>query len=103
MKLWFVKSATADNYILAETDDGLFADSCAPDGCFAGISLCNVDEMGNEISGEVIAERIAKAIDPDLSDADLSWMGEPILESFEAWEADQANYEPFTQDEAFPI
>lgn len=39
MKLYYVESGTADNYIMSVSEDGVCCDNCAPDGMFAGISL----------------------------------------------------------------
>lgn len=103
MKLYFVKSGTADNYIMSVSEDGVCCDNCAPDGKFAGVSLYGRNEFGEKIPGELIALTIREALeqnDCDLSDFDL---GDPCYESMEAWEAEQAACEYFNRDEAFLI
>lgn len=98
MKLYFVKSATADNYILAETDCGILCDNCSPDGCFAGISISTIDT-----DPEDIISAIREAIDPEIDETDLDYMGEAIYGSIDEFIADQEHFESFDQDELFLI
>ena len=81
-ELYFCESATADNYILLITEKGLYASNCAPDGCFAGVSL-HLEE-GETAEGKAAA--ILAAMDePEgiLSDMatemdDGGWMGDAL-------------------------
>lgn len=98
MKLYFVESATADNYILAETRRGILCDRFGPDGCFAGIDLCTCDT-----DPETIVSAIREAIDPDIDEYDLDCMGEPILDSIDDFMAEQERLEYFQQDELYFI
>lgn len=103
MKLYYVISGTADNYILAEMSDGLRWSNCAPDGKFADVSLHNYGADGEEISGEEMARRIAEAIDPDISESDLSWMDETDFETLEDWAKSMDGWEPWQRDKEFFI
>lgn len=103
MKLYFVISGTADNYIMSVMEDGVRCHSCEPNGMFAGVDLYTYDELGEKIPGETIAKRIAAAVDPDLCGSDLDWMGDPCFDSFDAWEAFQSEQEYFNQDEEFLV
>ena len=103
MKLYFVESGAADNYIMSVSEDGVCCDNCAPDGKFAGISLYSYDENGEKIPGEAIARAIREALDHggcSIEDFDL---GEPCYSSFEDWEAYQVEQEYFNRDTAFLI
>lgn len=103
MKLYFVESGTADNYIMSVSEDGVCCDNCAPDGKFSGISLYSYDENGEKISGEAIARAIREALDQSgcsIEDFDL---GDPCYRNFEEWEAEQAEQEYFNRDKAFLI
>lgn len=102
MKLYFVKSATASNYVLAETSSGVLCSNCAPDGCWAGISLYGYEDE-EYIDGPTIAARLADATDPDLDEFDLDWMGDPCYESMADWEAEQEAQEPFNRDQLFLV
>ena len=102
MKLYFVESATADNYILAETSNGILCSNCAPDGCWGGVSLYSYDN-GEKISGETIAAALAAATDPDLTEDDLAWMGDPCYGSLTDWEAEQAAQKPYNADTLYLI
>ena len=103
MKLYFVECGTADNYIMADTGAGILCDNCAPDGTFAGVSLYSYDENDEKIPGEEIAAKIAAAIDPDICEDDLVWMGDPVLNNMGEWEAEQNASEQWQRDEAFLI
>lgn len=103
MKLYFVESGTADNYIMSVSDDGVCCDNCAPSGKFANVDLYSYDENGEKISGETIAKAIREAIKQfgcDITDIDL---GGPCFDSMGAWEAHQEAQEYFNRDEAFLI
>lgn len=98
MKLYFVESGTADNYIMVETADGIRCDNCAPDGKFADVPLYSYED-GEKIPPETIAARIREALDPDLSESDIDWM--PICyENIQAWEQAQEEQEYFNRDTA---
>ena len=101
MNIYFVTSGTADNYIMVETSEGILCSNCAPDGEFAGVDLSSYGENGEKISGELIAAKIAEALDPDLTEDDLDWMGEPCYSNMAAWKAEQEAAEYFNRDEAF--
>ena len=103
MKLYFVKSATANNYIMAETENGILCSNCAPDGRFAGVSLYGYNLNGESISGERIARQIAERVDPDISADDILWMGDPCYAEMTAWEKEQDAKEPYNRDEKFLI
>ena len=103
MNLYFVISATADNYIMAETPEGLLCSNCSPDGRFAGVDLYSSDENGEKLPGEVIAAKIAKALDPDITEDDLAWMGEPCCANLAEWKAEQERFESFNRDAVFLI
>lgn len=103
MKLYFVESGTADNYIMSVSEDGVCCDNCAPDGKFAGIDLYSYDENGEKIPGEDIARAIREALDQSgcrIEDFDF---GDPCCRNFEEWEAEQAEQEYFNRDNAFLI
>jgi hypothetical protein len=103
MKLYFVESGTADNYIMSVSDDGVCCYNCAPEGKFAGISLYSYDENGEKIFGEDIARAIRKSLDhSDCNIEDIDF-GDPCCSSFEDWEAYQDEQEYFNQDKAFLI
>ena len=103
MKLYYVISGFADNYILAEMSDGIRCSNCSPDGKFADIALYNYGADGEEISGEEMARRIAEAIDPDISESDLSWMDETDFGTIEDWAQSMYGCEPWQLDEEFFI
>ena len=103
MKLYFVESGTADNYIMSVSEDGVCCDSCVPNGRFADVDLCSYNESGEKISGEIIAKAIRDALDQsdcNITDFDL---GDPCYDSMEAWEAEQDAQEYFNRDKAFLI
>ena len=91
MKLYFVESASADNFVLAETSRGVLASNCAPDGCFAGVSLHGEDPAA-------IVAAIRSVIVPDICEEDLDWMGDVCCESVDAFVAEQADWELWQQD-----
>lgn len=103
MNLYFVRSGTADNYIMAETSEGVLCSNCAPTGEFAGVDLYGYDANGKKISDKLIAAEIADALDPDITEDDLAWMGDPCYPSIVAWEDEQKAAEPFNRDKAFFI
>lgn len=103
MKLYLAKCATADNYILAETEDGVLASNCAPDGCWAGIRLYGYDENGEEIDYAALAAKLHDATDPDLCASDLAWMGEPCCPTMADFESKNGEQEPFNQDAFYLI
>lgn len=103
MKLYFVESGAADNYIMSVSEDGVCCDNCAQDGKFAGISLYSYDENGEKISGEAIARAIREALDQSGCSIEDIDFGDPCYSSFEDWEADQDEQEDFNRDKAFLI
>ena len=102
VKLWFVESGTGDNYVIAETQDGLVFCDCSPTGEFAEVDLYSYGENGERIPGEVIAAKIAAAVDPNLDESDFDYM-EPCWKSFDEWQAEQDASEDWQRDRAFPI
>ena len=103
MNLYFVRSGTSDNYIMAETSEGVLCSNCAPTGEFAGVDLYGYNANGEIISDKLIAAKIAEALDPDITENDLAWMGAPCYPSIAAWEDEQKAAEPFNRDKAFFI
>ena len=99
----FVRSGTANNYIMAETSEGVLCSNCAPTGEFAGVDLYGYNANGEIISDKLIAAKIAEALDPDITENDLAWMGAPCYPSIAAWEDEQKAAEPFNRDKAFFI
>lgn len=103
MKLYFVESGAADNYIMSVSEDGVCCDNCAPDGKFAGIDLCSFNDNGEKIPGEDIARAIREALDQsDCSIEDFDF-GDPCYSSLQDWEAEQDEQEYFNRDTAFLI
>lgn len=103
MKLYFVESGTASNYIMAETSRGILCNNCTPDGCWAGISLYGYNDEGERIDYEALAKKLFEATDPDLCESDLYWMGEPCCSSLAEWDAGNDAQEPFNRDERYLI
>lgn len=104
MKLYFVKSGTADNYVLAVTPRGAFCEHVDYiTGLYCGVDLYSYDENGEEIGGEVIAARIAEAFRTNYECHASDYTEEPCYSSFEEWEAEQDSSEYFNRDEAFLI
>lgn len=97
MKLYFVKSATADNYILADTSRGLIFIDCAPYGSFAEVELSTIDT-----DPESIVSAIRYAIDPDIDESDFDYMP-TFMATIDDFIADQERFESFDQDELFLI
>ena len=103
MKLYFVESGAADNYIMSVSEDGVCFDNCAPDGEFVGIDLSSYDESGEKIPGEAIARAIREALDQSGCNVEDFDFGDPCYSSFEDWEAEQNDQEYFNRDKAFLI
>lgn len=103
MRLYFVESGTADNYIMSVSEDGVCCDNCAPDGEFLGIDLSSYDYSGKKIPGEAIARAIRKALDQSGCSIEDFDFGDPCYSSFEDWEACQDEQEDFNRDKAFLI
>lgn len=105
MKIYFAKSATADNYICAEFSDGVRCSSCAPDGYFGDV---DIHIHGDAESEEKEIERITTGIREMLGDAvqypfDYEWMGSPCCASMdELFSANDAQ-ELFNQDKFFLV
>lgn len=95
MKIYFAESATADNYIMISFDSGIRCSNCAPDGCFVGVDLYTDEDR----TAEMVVSELA-ALLPDLStdEADYEWLGDPIWESINAYEAEQNSREIFDRD-----
>lgn len=98
MKLYFVKSGTGYNYIMAETDNGILCNNCAPGGKWG-----NVDINGETEDYPALAALLYEITDPDLDATDLAWMGAPCYDSLDEWDAANDALESWQQDTRYLI
>ena len=101
MKLYFVKSATGYNYIMAETDSGILCDNCAPDGKWGDVDINDFNDDGENIFA--LTARLYEETDPDLDAYDLAWMGEPCCDSLADWDTANEALESWQQDTRYFI
>lgn len=99
VRIYFMESATADNYIAVETSEGVRFSNCAPDGRFAGVSLQTNDERK---AIDVVFE-IVSAIDENVSEDDMAWMGEPVCSSMDELKSEIEAQEPFNRDSIWMV
>ena len=102
MKIWFVESGSADNYIMVAKEDGmLMASNCAPDGMFGEVAL-----YGDRDSDT--AEKIASAISSMLVECgeqyeeDYQYMDDMNI-TYTEWLSEQEKFEQWQRDTAYLV